>query len=80
MNALAEISRTRMKIFNTDGSVLMEIKAIERNGNDIEFRGTVMGAMPVKGRLTPKEARSVIRLIRPFRLWLFLLTFLFRSG
>ncbi|MGQ0700136.1 MAG: hypothetical protein ACT4PZ_18080 [Panacagrimonas sp.] len=69
-----------MKIFNTDGSILMEIKAVERNGNNIEFRGTVMGAMPVKGRLTPQEARSVMRLIKPFSLWLFLLTFLFRRS
>ena len=41
-------------------------------------RGTVMGAMPVKGQLTPQEARSVMSLIKPFSLWLFLLTFLFR--
>jgi len=69
-----------MKIYNTDGSILMEVKAIERNGSNIEFRGTVMGAMPVKGRLTPAEARSVVRLIKPFSLWLFLLTFLFRRS
>lgn len=75
-----EIRKQDMKIFNTDGSILMEVKAIERNGNNIEFRGTVMGAMPVKGRLTPQEARSVLKLIRPWQLWLFLLTFLFRKG
>jgi hypothetical protein len=74
------IRRTRMKIFNTDGSILMEIKAVERNGNFIDFRGTVMGAMPVKGRLTPEEARSVFKLIRPWRLGLFLLTFMFRKS
>ncbi len=69
-----------MKIFNTDGSILMEVKAVERNGNNIEFRGTVMGAMPVKGRLTPEEARAVFKLIKPRSLWFFLLTFLFRSS
>jgi hypothetical protein len=69
-----------MKIFNTDGSILMEIKAVERNGSYIEFLGTVMGAMPVKGRLTPEEARSLLTLIRPWKLWLFLLTFIFRKG
>lgn len=69
-----------MKIFNTDGSILMEVKTIERNGDNLEFRGTVMGAMPVKGRLTPSEARQVIALIKPWTLWLFLLTFLFRRG
>ena len=69
-----------MKIFNTDGSILMEVKAVERNGNNIEFRGTVMGAMPVKGRLTPEEARAVFKLLKPRSLWLFLLTFLFRKS
>lgn len=69
-----------MKIFNTDGSILMEIKTIERNGSNIEFRGTVMGAMPVKGRLTPQEARSVFQLVRPWPLRWFLLSFLFRRG
>ena len=67
-----------MKIFNADGSILMEVKAVERNGNNIEFRGTVMGAMPVKGRLTPQEARAVFKVIKPQSLWLFLPTFLFR--
>ena len=69
-----------MKIFNTDGSILMEVKAVERNGNNIEFRGTVMGAMPVKGRLTPEQARAIFKLIQPKSLWLFLLTFLFRKS
>lgn len=69
-----------MKIFNADGSLLMEVKSLERNGNNIEFRGTVMGAMPVKGRLTPGEARQVVKLIKPWSLWWFLLSFLFRRG
>lgn len=68
-----------MKIVNTDGSVLMEIQTLERNGNNIEFKGLVMGAMPVKGRLTPAEARSVFKLVTKLALWWFLLTFLFRS-
>jgi hypothetical protein len=69
-----------MKIYNTDGSILMEVKALERNGNNLEFRGTVMGAMPVKGRLTPSEARQVLALIKPWTLWVFLLSFMFRRG
>lgn len=68
-----------MKIFNTDGSILMEVTEIERAGNNIEFKGTVMGAMPVKGRLTPQEARSVFKLLKPRTLIIFLLTFLFRK-
>lgn len=68
-----------MKVYSTDGSVLMEVQLLERNGDNIEFKGLIMGAMPVKGRLTPAEARSAFRLIRP-SMWWFLLTFLFRRG
>lgn len=67
-----------MKVFTTDGGVLMEIQSLERNGDNLEFKGLVMGAMPVKGRLTPAEARGVFRLVNRVSLWLFLLTFLFR--
>jgi hypothetical protein len=67
-----------MKIFNADGSVLMEVQALERNGNNLEFKGLVMGAMPVKGRLTPAEARTVFGLVGRLSMWWFLLTFLFR--
>tara|TARA_R110000850_G_scaffold154656_9_gene278383 strand:+ start:14037 stop:14246 length:210 start_codon:yes stop_codon:yes gene_type:complete len=69
-----------MKIYNTDGSILMEVQTLERNGSNLEFKGTVMGAMPVKGRLTPEQARGVIKLIGSPSMWWFLLTFLFRRG
>ncbi|MEM8562299.1 MAG: hypothetical protein AAGF57_08705 [Pseudomonadota bacterium] len=69
-----------MKIYNTDGSVLMEVKSFSRNGSNLEFTGTVMGAMPAKGVLTPEESRSAFKLIKGFSLWAFLFTFLFRSS
>jgi len=70
-----------MKVFSSDGSVLMEVKSIDREGNKITFTGTVMGAMPVKGVLGPEDARSFTKLIKGKRnLWWFLLTFLFRSS
>lgn len=69
-----------MKVMNTDGTVLMEVQTLERNGNNIEFKGLVMGSMPVKGSLSPSEARGIFRLIRGWRLWWFLLTFLFRRS
>jgi hypothetical protein len=69
-----------VKIFNMDGSTLMEVTNVERNGSVIEFRGTVMGAMPMKGRLTPEEARAALKLIKPWSLRLFLLSFMFRRS
>lgn len=69
-----------MKIYNSDGSILMGVKAVERNGSNLEFRGTVLGSMPVKGRVAPAEARSAFRLIKGWRMRLFVLTFLVRRG
>jgi len=67
-----------MKIFSSDGSILMEVTAFERSGDDLEFRGTIMGSMPVAARLTPSEARQALRMFRKPSWWWFLLTFLFR--
>ena len=69
-----------MKVYSADGSVLMEVKSLDRNGNDIEFTGTVMGAMPVKGSLKPDEARKAFGLIKGKGLWFFLMSFIFRKG
>lgn len=68
-----------MKIFNADGSTLMEVQSLNRSGNCLEFRGMVMGAMPVKGRLTPAEGRAALKLIGTLSMTWFLITFLFRS-
>lgn len=67
-----------MKVFNADGSVLMEVQSLAREDGALVFTGLVMGAMPVKGRLTPAEARKALKLVRGWRLWWFLLTLLFR--
>jgi hypothetical protein len=67
-----------MKVFNTDGSVLMEVQSLACENGALVFTGLVMGAMPVKGRLTPAEARRAFRLVRGWRLWWFVLTLLLR--
>ena len=68
-----------MKVYSSDGNVLMEVQSLSRNGNNVEFTGVVMGAMPVKGSLSPEEARKAFGLIKG-GLWPFLLSFLFRSS
>jgi hypothetical protein len=68
-----------MKLFNPDGSELMRVESIERNGNHIVIRGKVLGAMPMSARLEPEEARRGLKLLNP-RLVVFLLTFLFRRS
>ena len=68
-----------MKLYAQDNSVLMEVSAIERQGNNLVLKGKVFGSMPMTARLKPEEARKGLKLLG-FRLALFLLTFLFRAS
>ena len=62
-----------------DQETLMSINSIEPSGNNILIEGHIMGALPVRAVLTPKEARAALRLLS-VRKVLFLLTFIFRTG
>ncbi len=67
-----------MKLYAQDNSVLMEISALERKGNELIIKGKVFGAMPMVARLKPSEARKGLKLLG-FKLVLFMLTFLLRD-
>ena len=66
-----------MKLQSTDGSELMTVVALERDGKNLLIRGKVFGAMPMNARLTPSAARAALKLLSP-RMILFLLTLPFR--
>jgi hypothetical protein len=66
-----------MKFVGPDGSELIMVTAVDRDGDKLVIKGKVFGAMPISARLTPAEARQGLKLLN-FRLGLFLLTFLLR--
>jgi hypothetical protein len=66
-----------MTLYSADMSPLMQVSAIERDGSHLLIKGKVFGTMPMTARLTPKEARQGLKLLRPGLVW-FLLTLLFR--
>lgn len=68
-----------MKLQAPDGSELMTVSALERDGNSLLIKGKVFGAMPMIARLRPEAARAALKLLTP-RLILFLLTLPFRRG
>jgi hypothetical protein len=68
-----------VQLFNPDGSELMRVESIERDGNRLVIRGKVFGAMPMSAHLEPEEARKGLKLLNG-RLVVFLLTFLFRRA
>jgi hypothetical protein len=67
-----------MTLYSADKSELMQINAIERDGSDLLIKGKVFGTMPMTARLTPKQARQGLKLLR-LRLLFFLVSMLFRS-
>ena len=57
-----------MKLHSTDGSELMTVSALERDGNSLLIKGKVFGAMPMTARLNPEAARAALKLLTlPFR-------------
>jgi len=68
-----------MKIYDNAKKELMNVSAIERDGNTLVVKGKIFGTMPMTAKLTPEEARKAFKLV-DFRLVLFLLTFLLRRS
>ena len=67
-----------MKFVGADGTELIMVTALNRDGNELVIKGKVFGAMPITARLSPAEARKGLKLLN-FRLLLFLLTLLLRN-
>ena len=68
-----------MILHSTDGSELLTVNSLTRDGNALLIKGKVFGAMPMSARLNPEAARAALKLLTP-RLVLFLLTLPFRRG
>ncbi|OGT80099.1 MAG: hypothetical protein A3H91_10125 [Gammaproteobacteria bacterium RIFCSPLOWO2_02_FULL_61_13] len=66
-----------MKLYSQDGSELMQVESLERDGSDLVIKGKVFGSMPMSARLKPEEARKGLKLLN-VRMIGFLLTLLFR--
>ena len=62
-----------MIIRGLDKSKLMEIEQFSRDGGQLQFKGKIMGAMPITGVVTPSQIRAFLKMTGP-RLWWFLLT------
>ncbi|WLH65182.1 hypothetical protein [Pseudomonas sp. FP2300] len=64
-----------MRLYSPDGSELMKIEALERDGNKLVLKGTAFGAMPISAQLRPEELRGGLRLLSA-KLALFLISML----
>lgn len=69
--------RTLMKIYDGQNNELMTIRRFEGDGNDLVITGKIFGAMPMKARVRPEDARAALKLL-DLKTILFLLTLPFR--
>ena len=68
-----------MRIYDGQNNDLMTVRKFERDGSDLVITGKIFGAMPMKARLKPAEARAALKMLSPRLIW-FLLTLPFRRG
>jgi hypothetical protein len=65
-------------IFGTDKSKLIEVQGLSRSGNNVVFKGKIMGAMPVSGVVRPSQVRVLLKMLG-WRMIVFLVTLPFRK-
>jgi hypothetical protein len=68
-----------VKLRGTDGSELMTVASLQRDGDVLIIKGKVFGAMPLVAKLDADAARDALKLLSPGLVW-FLVTLPFRKG
>jgi hypothetical protein len=66
-----------MKLYSADNSELMDVSAIEQDGDNLVIKGKVFGAMPMTAKLRPSQARAALKLLNWKLVW-FMATLLIR--
>ena len=68
-----------MKLYTPENTDLMEITKIETAPEGLIISGTIMGAMPMKAMLRPKELRAGFKFLS-FKLIFHVFAMLFKRG
>ena len=68
-----------VKLFDANNGELMEIRALERDGDKLVVRGKIYGSMPMSAYLCPEEFRKSFGLLSAKQMF-FLFTLLFRKS
>ena len=66
-----------MKLYTSENTELLEVKALEATAAGLVIEGQIMGAMPMRALLTPGELRRGLRFLTP-RVLMALACMLFR--
>lgn len=69
----------QMKIYDANDQELMQVRKIERDGDNLIIRGKIFGAMPMAAKLKPSEARAALKML-DLKTIAFIVSLLFRKG
>jgi hypothetical protein len=53
-----------VKFYTSEKTVLMDVRAVKVHPDGLLIEGKIMGTMPLKAILTPRELRGAFRLIK----------------
>lgn len=67
-----------MKIYDASDNELMQVRKIERDGDNLVIRGKIFGAMPMAAKLKPSEARAALKML-DLKTMAFIVSLLFRK-
>lgn len=67
-----------MKIYDANDNELMQVRKIERDGDNLVIRGKIFGAMPMAAKLKPSEARAALKMLDR-KTMAFIVSLLFRK-
>ena len=68
-----------MTVYGAQDEILMNVTAIESQGNELVVKGRIFGTMPMTAKIRPEEMRAAFRILS-FKRILFLLSLVFRRS
>jgi len=70
---------TAMKLYTPEGTELIDVSAVGPHADGLLIERKIMGAVPMKALLRPRELRAGLRFLSLKMIWV-LLRMMFRGG
>ncbi len=58
-----------MKLYGSEGVLLMEVESIKACDRNIHIKGKMMGQVPMTVVMRPSDLREAVKMLRPSVIW-----------
>jgi hypothetical protein len=65
----SKIKGCAMKLYGSEGILLMEVESLTASGRNINIKGKMMGQVPMQVVLGPRELRQTLRMLSFSVVW-----------